>query len=85
MTNDQKAEKIGKELDRLCKKYDCQIGVWLSWQDILANLDMMKKNQLDQLSFGLQIQLKNVSTDNDIKDGAVGAEHTGGSEQPAGS
>ena len=58
------AEKVSKELERICKKYNCEIGVWLTWRDLLHNFDLMKKDtSLNELQFGLQIRLDDGAND----------------------
>ena len=64
MEADKIAEKVSKELERICKKYNCEIGVWLTWRDLLHNFDLMKKDtSLNELQFGLQIRLDNGTND----------------------
>jgi hypothetical protein len=62
MEADKIADKVSKELERICKKYNCEIGVWLTWRDLLHNFDLMKKdNSLNELQFGLQIRLEDAN------------------------
>ncbi len=70
ITPEQKAEKVAKELEKLQKKYDCKIGVWLTWRDLMHNFDIMKKDiNLDELEFGLQIRIENgIDTKNKTSD-----------------
>jgi hypothetical protein len=59
MTPDKIADKVAKEIDKICQKYNCEIGVWLTWRDLINNFDIMKKNaELNELQFGLQIRLE---------------------------
>ena len=58
MTPDKIAEKVSKELDKLCKKYNCDVGVWLTWRDLMHNLDQMKARKgFNEAHFGLQIRI----------------------------
>ena len=70
MKPQQTADKVAKEIDKICKKYNCELGVWLTWRDIIKNFDLMKENpELNELRFGLQIRIpdgKN-ATDKDNK------------------
>ncbi len=52
------ADEFAKELDALCKKYNCEVGVWLTWRDLLHNLDILKRDpNVNELLFGLQIRI----------------------------
>ena len=52
------ADQVTRELDAICKKYNCQLGIWLTWRDILHNLDKMKSTPgFDEAYFGIQIRL----------------------------
>ncbi len=58
MTPEETAENFANDLDELCKKYGCNVGVWLSWRDMLHNFDIMKQDpKMDELHFGLQIRI----------------------------
>lgn len=58
MTPEQIADKAAKEIDKICKKYNCEIGVWLSWRDLIHNFDIMKADpKINELNFGLQIRI----------------------------
>jgi hypothetical protein len=62
------ADKVSREIERICKKYNCEIGVWLSWRDLMHNFDIMKKDaSVNELQFGLQIRLDNGTDDKDQK------------------
>lgn len=62
---EQIAAKVGKEIDRICKKYKCEIGVWLTWRDLLYNFDQVKKTPgVDELKFGLEIRLNVEESEN---------------------
>lgn len=57
LTPEKVAEKVAGEIDKICQKYNCEIGVWLSWRDLLANFEHMKKDpNINELQFGLQIR-----------------------------
>jgi len=52
------AEKVGNEIERICKKYNCEIGVWLNWRDLMFNFDQLKKDPtMNELKFGLEIRI----------------------------
>lgn len=58
MTPEEIAEEVADKVEKLCAEYNCEIGVWLSWRDILHNFDAMKANpELNELNFGLQIRI----------------------------
>ena len=80
MTNEEKAKKIDEAIGRICKKYDCEIGVWLTWEHLLNNIHHMKMNpNLEHLVFPLQIKLKSDGTnDTEQKGDAVGSNDAGG-------
>ena len=60
MDPEKVADKFAAELDKLCKKYGCEVGVWLSWRDLLHNFEIMKSDSnLNELKFGLQIRIPN--------------------------
>jgi len=60
------AEKVAKEIDKIRQKYKCEIGVWLTWRDLLYNFEVMRKeNGLNELHFGLQIRIENGNNDQD--------------------
>ena len=64
MTPEQIAEKVAVEIDKIEKKYKCQIGVFLTWRDLLHNFELMKKEpELNELKFGLQIRLADGTSD----------------------
>jgi hypothetical protein len=57
MTNQQKADKVGMEIAKLEKKYGCKLGTWLTWRDMLRNLEIMRDTPgMDIAQFGVQIQ-----------------------------
>ncbi len=57
MTIEEKAKKVSKEIDKIMKKYNCQLGVWRTWEDLLLNINQMKQNpELKELYFTLQIK-----------------------------
>jgi hypothetical protein len=65
VTPEQIADKFAIELDSLCKKYRCSVGVWLTWRDLESNLDKMRKTPgFDEAEFGLQIRFKDVESKN---------------------
>lgn len=52
------AESVAKEIDQICAKHKCEIGVWLTWRDLLHNFDAMKADpKINELHFGLQIRI----------------------------
>lgn len=54
------ADKVGAEISRIEAKYNCKLGVWLTWRDLIHNLEIMKTNkQMDIAQFGIQIQFTN--------------------------
>lgn len=58
MTPEQVANKFSADLDKLCKKYGCEVGVWLSWRDLMHNFEIMRSDpNLNELMFGLQIRI----------------------------
>lgn len=58
MMPEKVAESVSREIERICKKHKCEIGVWLSWRDLLHNFDAMKADpNLNELHFGLQIRI----------------------------
>lgn len=60
LTPEEKAEIIGREVEKLCKKHGCQIGVWLNWRDLLHNFEAVKNDQnINELHFGLQVRFDN--------------------------
>lgn len=81
MTNEEKAQKIDQAISKLCKKYDCEIGVWLTWDDLLNNIHHLKMNPtLDHLGFTLQIKLKeNGTNDTEQAGDTSGADDASGS------
>jgi hypothetical protein len=61
---EQKAEAIASQIEKLCKKYNCRIGVWLTWRDLLHNFDIAKKDpKINELEFRLQVRFENEPTD----------------------
>jgi hypothetical protein len=57
MTHQEKADKIMGELQRIEKKFGCEIGVWLSWRDLYHNFDAMRKDpKIDNAKFPLQVK-----------------------------
>jgi len=61
MTNEQIAEKVAKDIEKISKKYGVEIGVWLTWRDMEANLLKMRQTHgFDEADFGLQIRFKDV-------------------------
>ena len=63
MTPDKVAENVGKEIDKICKKYGCEIGIWLNWRDLIYNFDQMKNDpKLNELKFGLEIRIHDKET-----------------------
>jgi hypothetical protein len=67
LSPDQVADKVAEEIQNICIKYKCELGVWLSWIDLLNNFDLMKKDStINELNFGLQIRLEN-GTNNQSK------------------
>ena len=64
MKPEKKAEAFGKDLEKLCKKYGCRAGVWLTWRDLLHNFEIAKKDpNINELEFGLQVRFDNEPTD----------------------
>ena len=64
MTPEKKAEVIGREVEKLCKKHGCEIGVWLTWRDLLHNFEKAKKDtNINEFHFGLQVRFDNEPTD----------------------
>lgn len=58
MAPEKIAESVGKEIEKICKKHNCEIGVWLNWRDLQYNFDQMKADPaLNELKFGLEIRL----------------------------
>lgn len=58
LTPQQIAEKVAAQIQSIEKQYNCQLGVWLTWRDLLHNFDLMKKEpKLNELQFSLQIRL----------------------------
>jgi hypothetical protein len=53
----KKAEKVSAEIAKIEAKYNCKLGVWLTWRDMMRNLDTMRDNiGMDIAQFGVQIQ-----------------------------
>jgi glutamine phosphoribosylpyrophosphate amidotransferase len=71
------AVKISKYLEKVCKQEGCDIGIWLSWDDLLRAVDTMKKNpQFTEIKGEIQIRWSdNGSNDTDQADDASGAGH----------
>jgi hypothetical protein len=68
LTPEQTAERVAKELDKLCRKYKCKVGVWLTWRELYHNFMIMQKTpEFDEAEFGLQIRLEDANTDKDKK------------------
>lgn len=64
LTPQQIAEEVAAQIEAIEKKYNCQLGVWLTWRDLLHNFDVMKKEpKLNELQFSLQIRLPDGSED----------------------
>jgi len=56
---EKKVDQIIKELQKVCTKHGCDLGVWLTWRDLIANFEEMKKNpDFNEAFFGLQIRFK---------------------------
>lgn len=65
MAPEKIAENVWKEIDNLCKKYNCEIGVWLNWRDLQYNFDQMKNDpKLNELKFGLEVRIHGKEADN---------------------
>ena len=72
MTPEQIAEKVGREIEAICKKHGCEVGVWLSWRDLLHNFEVMKTDpKLNELQFGLQIRIHGNDKDKKSKKGSA--------------
>jgi hypothetical protein len=57
---EKKGNKVAAEIEKICKKYDCQLGVWLTWRDLAHNLQKMQDTPgFDEAQFGLQIRFEN--------------------------
>ncbi len=77
------AVKIGKYLEKVCQQEGCDIGIWLSWDDLLRAVDTMKKNpQFTEIKGELQIRWSDDdgSNDNSQEDDASGAGHCASSK-----
>jgi hypothetical protein len=56
------ADKVAKDIDKLQKKYNCSLGVWLTWRDMEGNLSKMRETPgFDEAEFGIQIRFKDES------------------------
>lgn len=62
MEHQKIADKVAAEIDKICKKYNCQLGVWLTWRDMEGNLKKMRETTgFDEADFGIQIRFKDES------------------------
>lgn len=64
-------EQVSKEVGDICKKYNCQLGVWMDWRELFTNFEAIKKDpSISEMFFGLQIkfnELKDISKENKPK------------------
>jgi hypothetical protein len=61
MKPEQIADKVAKEIEKISNKYNVEIGVWLTWRDMEANLSKMREIKgFDEANFGVQIRFKDV-------------------------
>jgi hypothetical protein len=59
MIKEEIANKIAADIEMICKKHKCDIGIWLSWRDMEATLEKMRKTpKFDEAHFGLQIRFR---------------------------
>jgi hypothetical protein len=80
MTPGGLAEQVAGEIDAICQRYGCEIGVWLTWRDLLHNLEIARTTPgLDVLNFGLQIRIKNGTelSDTNTADNTGESQHAG--------
>jgi len=66
LTEQQIADAVAKDIDRIRAKYGCELGVWLNFDYLLINVDQMYKNpEIKELMFPLQIRIENGTKSND--------------------
>jgi len=59
MSPEDIADNFATEVQALCEKYNCRVGVWLSWRDMEATLKTMRETPgFDEAEFGLQIRIE---------------------------
>lgn len=58
------ADKVAEEIQSIQAKYNCKLGVWLTWRDMEGNLSKMRETPgFDEAEFGIQIRFDNESKD----------------------
>lgn len=58
------ADKVAEEIQAIQAKYNCKLGVWLTWRDMEGNLSKMRETPgFDEAEFGIQIRFDNESED----------------------
>jgi len=71
---EQVAKQVGGYLEKICKKNACNMGVWLTWEDLIRAVDYMRKNpQVGEIMYDLQIKFENGSNDQNKADDTIGS------------
>lgn len=58
ITEESRLNSIEAELREIEKKYNCELGCWLSWRDLIHNLRVMENTPgFDEAKFKIDVKL----------------------------